>query len=141
VDSEWCQQFGGEQLVTVRTRRGFSRLEWQKLRERNEALDCRVYARTRRLDHRCRPLAGIDLARLRGAVRQERRCPGADDACHGHRAACRGHGAIDLSVQPSETALPKPAAADDKADSPEPLDGVMSTVSAKLMDFAGMQSA
>jgi len=29
----------------VRTKRGFARLEWQKLRERNEALDCRVYAR------------------------------------------------------------------------------------------------
>ena len=26
-------------------KRGFPRLEWQKLRERNEALDCRVYAR------------------------------------------------------------------------------------------------
>ena len=36
---------GPEQLVTVRTKRGFARLEWQKLRERNEALDCRVYAR------------------------------------------------------------------------------------------------
>jgi phage terminase large subunit GpA-like protein len=34
-----------EQLVTVKTRRGFQKLEWQKLRERNEALDCRVYAR------------------------------------------------------------------------------------------------
>jgi phage terminase large subunit GpA-like protein len=31
--------------VTVKTRRGFSKLEWQKLRERNEALDLRVYAR------------------------------------------------------------------------------------------------
>ena len=31
--------------MTVRTRRGFSRLEWQNLRERNEALGCRVYAR------------------------------------------------------------------------------------------------
>lgn len=31
--------------MTVRTKRGFARLEWQKLRERNEALDCRVYAR------------------------------------------------------------------------------------------------
>ena len=29
----------------MKTKRGFSRLEWQKLRERNEALDCRVYAR------------------------------------------------------------------------------------------------
>jgi len=28
--------------VTVRTKRGFTRLEWQKIRERNEALDCRV---------------------------------------------------------------------------------------------------
>jgi len=34
-----------EQLVTIKTKRGFQRLEWQKLRERNEALDCRVYAR------------------------------------------------------------------------------------------------
>jgi phage terminase large subunit GpA-like protein len=43
-----CQlvkQFVAEQLVTVKTRRGFARLEWQKLRERNEALDARVYAR------------------------------------------------------------------------------------------------
>jgi phage terminase large subunit GpA-like protein len=29
----------------VKTERGFARLEWQKLRERNEALDTRVYAR------------------------------------------------------------------------------------------------
>jgi len=39
------KQLVAEQLVTVKTKRGFSRLEWQKLRERNEALDCRVYAR------------------------------------------------------------------------------------------------
>ncbi|CAA7615048.1 phage terminase large subunit family protein [Magnetospirillum sp. SS-4] len=45
ADSEWCKQFVAEQLVTVKNRRGFSKLEWQKLRERNEALDCRVYAR------------------------------------------------------------------------------------------------
>ena len=45
VDAEWVKQLVGEQLVTVKTRRGFTRLEWQKLRERNEALDCRVYAR------------------------------------------------------------------------------------------------
>ena len=31
--------------VTVKGKRGFAKLEWQKLRERNEALDCRVYAR------------------------------------------------------------------------------------------------
>ena len=45
ADGEWLKQFTAEQLVTVKTRRGFARLEWQKLRERNEALDCRVYAR------------------------------------------------------------------------------------------------
>ena len=45
VDSEWVKQLVAEQLVTVRTKRGFTRLDWQKLRERNEALDCRVYAR------------------------------------------------------------------------------------------------
>jgi phage terminase large subunit GpA-like protein len=45
VDAEWVKQLVAEQLVTVKTKRGFQRLEWQKLRERNEALDCRVYAR------------------------------------------------------------------------------------------------
>ena len=45
VESEWLKQFVAEQLVTVKTKRGFARLEWQKLRERNEALDTRVYAR------------------------------------------------------------------------------------------------
>ena len=44
-DGEWLKQLTAEQLVTVKTRRGFSKLEWQKLRERNEALDLRVYAR------------------------------------------------------------------------------------------------
>jgi phage terminase large subunit GpA-like protein len=45
ADAEWCKQLVAEQLVTVKTKRGFPRLEWQKIRERNEALDCRVYAR------------------------------------------------------------------------------------------------
>ena len=45
TEAEWLKQLVGEQLVTVKTKRGFSRLEWQKLRESNEALDCRVYAR------------------------------------------------------------------------------------------------
>jgi phage terminase large subunit GpA-like protein len=45
ADSEWLKQLTAEQLVTVKNKRGFSKLEWQKLRERNEALDCRVYAR------------------------------------------------------------------------------------------------
>ena len=45
ITAEWLRQLTAEQLVTIRTRAGFQKLEWQQLRERNEALDCRVYAR------------------------------------------------------------------------------------------------
>jgi phage terminase large subunit GpA-like protein len=45
VTAEWIKQLVAEQLVTVKTKRGFAKLEWQQMRERNEALDCRVYAR------------------------------------------------------------------------------------------------
>jgi phage terminase large subunit GpA-like protein len=48
IDDEWLKQLVVEQLLTVRTKRGFARLEWQKLqklRERNEALHYRFYAR------------------------------------------------------------------------------------------------
>ena len=37
VDGGWRPQ--------VRDRNGFAHREWQKMRERNEALDCYVYAR------------------------------------------------------------------------------------------------
>lgn len=45
VDAEFIQQLCAEQLVTRRDRNGFAIREWQKMRERNEALDCYVYAR------------------------------------------------------------------------------------------------
>lgn len=45
VDAEYIQQLCAEQLITRRDRNGFAVREWQKLRERNEALDCYVYAR------------------------------------------------------------------------------------------------
>jgi phage terminase large subunit GpA-like protein len=45
VTAEWVRQLVAEQLVTVKARTGHVRTEWQQLRERNEALDCRVYAR------------------------------------------------------------------------------------------------
>ena len=45
ADSEWLKQLVAEQLVTIRNKRGYARQEWQKMRERNEALDTRVYAR------------------------------------------------------------------------------------------------
>jgi len=45
IDGEFIQQLCAEQLVTRRDRNGFAVREWQKMRERNEALDCYVYAR------------------------------------------------------------------------------------------------
>ena len=45
VDAEYLQQLCAEQLITRRDRNGYPVREWQKMRERNEALDCYVYAR------------------------------------------------------------------------------------------------
>jgi phage terminase large subunit GpA-like protein len=45
VDAEYLQQLCAEQLITRRDRNGFAHREWQKMRERNEALDCYAYAR------------------------------------------------------------------------------------------------
>ncbi|MCB9980275.1 MAG: phage terminase large subunit family protein [Rhodospirillales bacterium] len=45
VDEEFVKQMCSEQLVTKRNRAGYAVREWQKTRERNEALDCYVYAR------------------------------------------------------------------------------------------------
>lgn len=42
---EYFKQLTAEKLVTKRNRRGFVVQEWVKTRDRNEALDCRVYAR------------------------------------------------------------------------------------------------
>ena len=41
---EYFKQITAEQLVT-KIVKGYRRHEWQKMRERNGALDCRVYAR------------------------------------------------------------------------------------------------
>jgi hypothetical protein len=45
IEVEWVKQLVAEQLHQVKDRRGFVRQEWAKLRDRNEALDCAVYAR------------------------------------------------------------------------------------------------
>ena len=42
--AEYFKQITAEQLLT-KIVKGYRRHEWQKMRERNEALDCRVYAR------------------------------------------------------------------------------------------------
>ena len=45
--AEWHKQLTSEQLVTRKNKRtGFSKSEWIKTRDRNEALDLRVYARS-----------------------------------------------------------------------------------------------
>lgn len=43
-DPEYFKQMTAEQLVS-RVVKGYTKREWQKTRDRNEALDCRVYAR------------------------------------------------------------------------------------------------
>jgi phage terminase large subunit GpA-like protein len=87
-----------EQLVTIRDRRGYARQEWQKLRERNEALDARVYARAAawilgadRFDERMwRQLekqAGVETAMPR--PRAEKPKPRARSRTHHRPAAAR----------------------------------------------------
>jgi hypothetical protein len=68
ADGEWLKQLTAEQLVTVRTKRGFARLEWQKLRERNEALDCGSMP-ARRRGSRGRSLARGAMGRSGSAAR------------------------------------------------------------------------
>jgi phage terminase large subunit GpA-like protein len=45
LDAEFIQQLCAEQLITTRDRHGYPVRTWQKMRERNEAFDCAVYAR------------------------------------------------------------------------------------------------
>lgn len=46
VTAEWFKQLTAEKLVNRKNKRtGFTKTEWVKERDRNEALDCRVYAR------------------------------------------------------------------------------------------------
>lgn len=44
-DEEYFKQITAEKVVARRNRKGFAITEWVKDRERNEALDCRIYAR------------------------------------------------------------------------------------------------
>lgn len=46
IDPEWVKQLVAEQLRTVKDTKGFSRQEWAKIRDRNEALDNAVLARS-----------------------------------------------------------------------------------------------
>jgi phage terminase large subunit GpA-like protein len=42
---EWFRQLCAERLTNTVDRRGYTKFEWIKTRPRNEALDCRIYAR------------------------------------------------------------------------------------------------
>lgn len=44
-EDEFFKQLTAERLLIKKNRRGFAQTEWVKERERNEALDCRIYAR------------------------------------------------------------------------------------------------
>lgn len=45
IESERIKQLVGEELRSVKDKRGYLRQQWAKLRDRNEELDCAVYAR------------------------------------------------------------------------------------------------
>ena len=60
---EYFKQLTAEQLVT-RIVKGYRRTEWQKTRDRNEALDCRVYARAAAAVHGIDRYSEADWKRL-----------------------------------------------------------------------------
>jgi phage terminase large subunit GpA-like protein len=68
IDAEFIQQLCAEQLITRRDRNGFPVREWQKMRERNEALDCYVYARAAASSGGTGSLRGTPLARTGAAT-------------------------------------------------------------------------
>lgn len=91
VGSEFVRQLASEELRTVKDKRGFSRQEWAKMRDRNEALDCAVYARAALW------LAGADRLGARFWTRQE-------VALDVSRAV---HAPVTVPV-PASAAMPKP---------------------------------
>jgi phage terminase large subunit GpA-like protein len=78
---EYFKQITAEQLVT-KIVKGYRRHEWQKMRDRNEALDCRVYARA------AAARVGIDRFQERHWVEWERRAapPASAQEPQTHRA-------------------------------------------------------
>jgi len=69
---EYFKQLTAEQLVT-RIFKGYRRPEWQKTRDRNEALDCRVYARAAAAVYGMGPLHGYHMAGTRRVLDAARR--------------------------------------------------------------------
>ncbi|PIR25616.1 MAG: phage tail protein [Deltaproteobacteria bacterium CG_4_10_14_0_2_um_filter_43_8] len=61
---EYFMQLTAEEIV-IRIHKGFKKLEWQKIRDRNEALDCRVYNRAAAAFIGIDRFADIDWQRMR----------------------------------------------------------------------------
>jgi len=66
-DEEYFKQLTAEKVVTKRNRKGYTAQEWVKERERNEALDCRIYNRA------AASLAGLDRMKDKDAERLEKK--------------------------------------------------------------------
>ncbi len=64
IDQEYCRQLTAEQIIT-RHVKGYPRQEWKKTRERNEALDCRVYAQAIAISLGLNRLAEAGWSKLR----------------------------------------------------------------------------
>ncbi|MFC6689728.1 terminase gpA endonuclease subunit [Jhaorihella thermophila] len=69
VENEWLKQFVAEQLVTVRTKRGFARLEWQ-MRGTQRGAGLSGLCPRRRLDRGRGPLDRREMVRPRGSARR-----------------------------------------------------------------------
>ena len=104
VDAEYLQQLCAEQLITRRDRNGFARREWQKMRERNEALDCYVYARA------AAAAAGLDRFEDRHWQELEKQLGigSSSDALPNHPPEATRELTVDGDFTPSDT--PQPAA-------------------------------
>jgi len=98
VDAEFVQQLCAEQLITRRDRNGFAIREWQKMRERNEALDCYVYARA------AASAAGLDRFEERHWRELERQIglppPGDPDPLIEHPTEATQRGGLAVSGTP-----------------------------------------
>jgi len=98
VDAEYLQQLCAEQLVTRHDRNGYPVREWQKMRERNEALDCYVYARA------AASAAGLDRFEERHWRELERQVglspPGDPDPQIEQPTEATQHGGLAVSATP-----------------------------------------
>lgn len=103
IDDEWMKQLVAEQLVRVKNRAGFARLEWQKVRERNEAIDMRVYARAAAYALGLDRWSTLQWRRVRGDFRSPQPTPepAADEAA--------APASKPVTAKPKGTAAPRKA--------------------------------